>query len=276
MTGRAEAEGILRALAGCPDGRIDLAGAALALAALDRPRATLDPYRAHIAELTRDVADAAVAADGVAGRIDALNDVILGRHGYAGDTETYDDLRNANLMSVVDRRRGLPVALGILYIEVARGQGWGAAGLNFPSHFLIRLDHGGDRAIVDPFHGGNVCDAAALRELLKATVGVDAELDPGYYEAVDDRDVLIRLQNNIKVRHLAADDSARALAVTGTMLLFAPHRAALWREAGMLNARLGNMNAAIAALEEYRGRCGGDEARREAAAMIERLKTQIN
>ena len=72
----------------------------------------------------------------------ALTAVIAGAEGYCGDDETYDDLQNANLISVIDRRRGLPVALGIIYLQVARAQGWQATGLAFPGHFLISIDAG--------------------------------------------------------------------------------------------------------------------------------------
>ena len=66
-------------------------------------------------------------------------EILAERHRLLGDDQTYDDLENANLISVIDRRRGLPVALSILYIHAARRQGWPVEGSNFPGHFLIRL-----------------------------------------------------------------------------------------------------------------------------------------
>src|SRR3546814_18868046 len=80
-------------------------------------------------------------------------------------------MSNADMMRVIDRRRGLPVALGILYLHGARAQGWPICGLNFPGHFLLRLDLGAERTIIDPFHGGETRDAAALRALLKTMAG---------------------------------------------------------------------------------------------------------
>ena len=94
------------------------------------------------------------ASGDLAGRARALNEIILLKYGYCGDELTYDDLQNANLMRVIDRRKGLPVVLGILFIDAARAQGWEAAGLAFPGHFLIRLAERAERLILDPFHGG--------------------------------------------------------------------------------------------------------------------------
>ena len=66
---------------------------------------------------------------------EALAEVIARSYGYRGDTESYDDLQNADLVRVIERRKGLPVALSILYLDVARRQGWEAEGLAFPGAF---------------------------------------------------------------------------------------------------------------------------------------------
>src|SRR5204862_4626076 len=166
--------------------------AALALAALDRPQVALARYREHLATLARDLGAAAVGVAEAAARAAALRAVIVGAYGYRGDDLTYDDLQNANLMRVIDRRKGLPVALGILYLDAGRAQGWDTVGLGFPGHFLIRLAEGAERLILDPFHGGRVCDAASLRELLKVMAGQAVELSPEHYAPVADRDVLLR------------------------------------------------------------------------------------
>src|SRR5437870_5440866 len=180
----------LRELAAQSSPVLPIAEAALALASFDRPRVALARYRQHLATIARDVGRHSGAGGDLAARARALNEIILLKHGYSGDELTYDDLQNANLMRVVDRRKGLPVALGILYLHAARAQGWNSVGLAFPGHFLIRLANGPERLILDPFHGGQVCGAAELRGLLKATAGQDSELLPAYHTPVSDLDVL--------------------------------------------------------------------------------------
>jgi len=196
---------------------LPIAEAALALASFDRPRIALARYRQHLAALARDVGRHAAAASGLAAQANALNEIILLKHGYSGDELTYDDLQNANLMRVIDRRKGLPVALGILYLSAARAQGWDAVGLGFPGHFLVRLSQGPERVILDPFHGGRTLDAMALRELLKAISGQEVELTPDHYAPVPDRDVLLRLQNNLKSRLLQGQQFERAAKVIETI-----------------------------------------------------------
>src|SRR5258705_370668 len=179
-------------------------------------------------------------------------------------------------MRVVDRRKGLPVALGILYLHAARAQGWESVGLAFPGHFLVRLGDGAERLILDPFHGGQICEAAMLRELLKAMAGQEIELMPEHYAPAADRDVLLRLQNNLKSRLLQAGQYERALRIVETMVMLAPDLAELWREAGLLNARLGNMRASVGALEEFVVRSPEGTARHQAAAMLQQMKTKLN
>ena len=179
-------------------------------------------------------------------------------------------------MRVVDRRKGLPVALGILYMHAGRSQGWDTVGLAFPGHFLIRLSDGPERLILDPFHGGQICGAAELRELLKATAGRDSELLPEHYTPVSDRDVLLRLQNNLKARLIQAQSYERAVGVIETMLMLASELAELWREAGILHTRLGNMRSATAALEQFVVRAPDGMARHQAAAMLQQLRSKLN
>ncbi len=258
------------------DGPIALADAALALAARDEPVTDIAGYRDHLAALARDVGNAVAGASTIGERIAALNDILFGTYAYRGDTTTYDDLQNANLMRVIDRRKGLPVALGILYIHGGRSQGWQISGLAFPGHFLVRLELAGERAIIDPFNAGATRSPAELRDMLKATAGIAAELTPEHCASVGDRQVLLRLQNNIKLRLVQSQRLDRALSIVEGMLLFAPDCAALWQEAGLLHAHFENYRAAIAALEEFLGRDGGSTARQRTMALLQQLKERLN
>lgn len=277
MNTRDDAMETLARIAGQEDGEIDLAEGALALAALGRPRVPLDRYRDHLAELAETVrANLPGGGADLAASIAALNDAMFDRNGYRGDTESYDDLQNANLMRVIDRRRGLPVALSILYLHAGRAQGWAMAGVNFPGHFLVRLDRGGARAILDPFHRGRALETGDLRALLKSVAGQDAELTPEHYAPLGNRDILLRLQNNIKLRQIQAGRIEAAVSTLDGMLAFAPAKAELWRESGLLRARLGQVRAALGALERFTSLDPGDGERYRIAALMQELKSKLN
>lgn len=278
MTAADDIRDELAAIGGLDDDAIDIARAALLLAALDRPGVAREPYHAHLDEIAAAVAARvpAGATHNLARRAGALAAVLGGEMGYAGDTLTYEDPQNANLMRVIDRRRGLPVALGILYLHAARAQGWDAAGLNFPGHFLVRLERGPVRVIVDPFNGGREMAAEDMRSVLKTVAGAEAELRPEHYAPAGSRDVLVRLLSNIKLRAAQTDDAARALEIIDRILLIAPGQTAVLREAGLFHARLGNLKSAQEALAAFIDRSGDAAMRAEAEKLLQQLRTRLN
>ncbi|MGE0094647.1 MAG: SirB1 family protein [Alphaproteobacteria bacterium] len=276
MNTREHAMATLARIAGQADDAIDLAEGALALALLDRPRVPLRRYRDHFAELAASVRGAAPDDPTLDEAVAALNAALVERHGYAGDTQNYDDLQNANLMRVIDRKRGLPVALSILYLHAGRAQGWVMAGINFPGHFLVRLDRGAGRAILDPFHGGRALGTGELRALLKSVSGQDAELTPAHYAPLGNRDILLRLQNNIKLRQIQAGQIEAAVATLDGMLAFAPAKPELWRESGLLRARLGQVRAALDALERFTALETGHDERFRIATLMQELRSKLN
>ena len=276
MLTREEAKQTLREIGAAPKVTFALGEAALALAVLDQPRVPLDQYRQHLDQLSKDIGREAAGAVDLSDQLKALNTVLIDHHGYVGDQLNYDDMQNANLIRVIDRKRGLPVALGILYIHTARAQGWSISGLAFPGHFLLRLGEGGERLVLDPFHAGRARAPHDLRDLLKAMSGNDAELRPEHYADVSDRDILLRLQNNIKLRLIQQRDLAGAETIVSRMLLIAPEQTALWWEAGVLNAQAGQLQAAIDAIERFIALDDRPTARHEAVTLLQKLRDQLN
>ena len=273
MADRPEHEDYLRRLADTRGDLLELAPAALALAALDHADVALDPYIAHLDELAAAATQAGAAGDAPP---QALARTFCERFDYRGDSETYDDTQNADLIRVIRRRRGLPVALGILYLHAARAQGWPAVGLNFPMHFLIRIDAAGRRQVIDPFHDGRALAADGIRRLLKRVAGDDAELERGHFDAVDDRQVLLRLQNNIKSRAVRGGDYARAHEIVRRMLLFAPDHVPLWRDASVTSFQVGQVQRAVKLAEAYFERAPDSATRNDAARLLQRLQRNLN
>jgi regulator of sirC expression with transglutaminase-like and TPR domain len=232
---------------------LDIAEAALLFAALDRPRVGLARYRDQLRDLVSaaGAVDESPSAEEAAERMIA---VIVREFGFRGDDLTYDDLQNANLMRVLDRRKGLPVALGILYLHVGRAHGWQMTGINFPSHFLVSVEGRRSRALLDPFAGRVLEGASEVRAFLKAVAGRDAELSPDQLAPIADRSVLLRLQNNIKARLASQEKFADAARVATRMLRLAPLNWQLAREAALLHARAGSYLAAQALLNGFAAR----------------------
>ncbi len=277
----AEARAALDAAGQLPDAELDIAAIALQFARIDAPEADSAATAAHLSEIARQTVALALenpeadSGDAVR-RATLLAELLHARFGYEGDQKSYDDPANANLIRVTERRRGLPVALGILWLHAAEAAGWEAHGLDFPGHFLLGLNGSSGMVVVDPFHGGLMLDAPALRQLLKQFEGEQAELRPGLLGSVSKRAVLTRLQNNLKLRRLRAGDMQGALACTEDILRLAPHDAMMWRDAAVMNQRLDRIGAALACLEHFLALVPEGEAAERARALANELRQRLN
>ncbi len=275
---RAQARLALDAIGQIPDGELDLAGAALQLARIDAPEADWNVAGAHLSDLARDAVAMAGErpGDDPSVRAGALAGLMVGRWRYTGDRDTYDDLSNANLIRVIERRRGLPVALGVLWLHCARAAGWEAFGVDFPGHFMIALPGRKGQLVLDPFDGGQPVDARMLRAMIKRMEGPTAELRPGLLAPLGGRGVLLRLQNNIKVRRVEAGDTIGGLAVLEDMIRIAPDHATLWREAAMVNQQLDHVGAALRCYERFLDLVPEGEAAGRVRNAMEELRARLN
>jgi regulator of sirC expression with transglutaminase-like and TPR domain len=256
------------------EGPHDIARAALMLAALDHPGKSLARYTAHLEELGLEAARDVKLADRAEDAVVRLVALLSGRFGYDGDRLSYDDPKNADLIGVIERRRGLPVALGILYIHAARAAGFLACGLSAPGHFLLRITAAGREGIVDPFNG-SVLERAKLAAppALRATVIEEQDV----LQPVSDTDVLLRLQNNLKLRASEAGDSERAREIARRMVTISPKAAELWLELARLNDSAGVLRAARQAYETCLSLASPGEAwHNEAALALASLKRRLN
>lgn len=276
-----DARAALEAAGQLPDDELDVAAIALQFARLDAPEADWRAAAEHLSEIARAATEAAnlnaIADEGDAeARRSVIARLIHEHFGYQGDIETYDDLANANLLRVIERRRGLPVALGLLWMHAADAAGWPAHGLDFPGHFYLSMEGVRGQAVLDPFTGGGAMDAPALRAMLKRIEGPKAELRPGMVAPVERRAVLLRLQNNIKIRRLKGHDMEGALVCVEDMLRLAPDSAALWREAGLMNQRLDRIGAALTSLERFLRLVPTGEAADRVRGVMEELRQRLN
>ena len=133
-----EPRAALRAIGQLADAEIDIGSAALQLARVDAPDADWRAAARHLSDLAHGAVKRAAVMDkeDLPGRAAALSDLLVTEFGYAGDLETYDDPANANLIRVTERRRGLPVALGVIWLHAATSSGLGKSWCRFPSTFF--------------------------------------------------------------------------------------------------------------------------------------------
>jgi regulator of sirC expression with transglutaminase-like and TPR domain len=214
------------------DEEIVLDEAALLLALLDHPGTDPSPYDELLDAMATRLDVIGGDAETSAERADALTTVLAGEFGFAGDTETYDDPGNADLVSVLDRRRGLPVSLSILWVATARRLGWSADVLDVPGHVLVVVGAEAAPVIVDPFADGVRVGAERLAALVEAHAGAGRAVT--HVAAMPNRAVLVRLLQNQASRAEQAGEGPRALELYARMTTMAPFYPQAWWERARL------------------------------------------
>lgn len=239
------------AMLAAPEAELDLAAAALMIAAEEYPQLGTGPYLRRLdllAERTRDR-----LADETAPLVvlQELSRVLFVEEGFRGNTEAYYDPRNSFLNDVLDRRAGIPITLSVVYLEVGWRLGLPLAGVNFPGHFLVRYTGEALTLLVDPFQNGEIRFADEAQELLDRVYGGAVQLQPEFLRPAGKRDILVRILANLKGIYLNTRDDARALAAIERILLVRPNAVEEVRDRGMIHARAGRVAEAAADLEHY-------------------------
>jgi regulator of sirC expression with transglutaminase-like and TPR domain len=270
--GREEAETILSGAGGAADGDFPLLEAAIACAIHEDP--TRDPQPA------RDLG--AVGVERLAQRLkqesaeEAIAETMAGDLRLAGDLFTYEDPDNADIIAVSERRKGLPVALGIFYLHAARQCALTVQGVDFPGHFLLRIETEEGPLALDPFSEGRVVLPSELtRRALHAglTPNVADRLDR-LMAPVSDRAVLLRLQNNIYARASQVRDYARAERAALRRALLDPSDHRPWLDVAAAREGQGALAGSLEALAKATVLDGG--AALAARAARERVRLQLN
>ena len=267
-----EAEHILSQAGAAPDGEFPLLEAAIACAIHEEP--------ARDAQVARDMGQTAV--DRLAQRLkrespeEALAETMAGELGLGGELFRAEDLSNADVIAVAERRRGLAVTLGVFYLHAARRCGLTVQGVDFPGHFLLRIETEEGPLALDPFSEGRVVLPSELtRRALHAglTPNVADRLDR-LMAPVSDRAVLIRLQNIVFARASAVKDFPRAerAALRRAILDPADHRP--WLDVAAAREGQGALAGALEALARATALDGG--AALAARAQRERVRLRLN
>ena len=229
------------------DEEIELDVAALVLSELDHPGADLAPYIALVREIDERLREVGSQSVTPSDQARVLASIFYGEFGFTGDADTYDAPLNGDLIRVLDRRRGLPVSLSILYVAAARRMGWNAHALNVPGHVLVRI---GDQApvIIDPFNGGAIVEQRQLVALLSGVTIGGVQISANQLEAMTNRDTLVRLLMNQASRAERANDQGRAVTLYQRMTLVSPHNPDGWWALARLQLNAGLLQPARVSL----------------------------
>ena len=239
---------------------VPLGTAMVAVAAVERPQLTDEEVEGPMNHLAERVSRRAEGA--IDGGLNALRAVLFKEEGFAGHRERYYAPENSLIDQVLTTRKGIPITLAVVWLEVARRARLKAEGVGFPGHFLVRHLAGSVWRYVDVFDGGRVLTAADTQQILTTMHGPDARLETSMLEPVSNRALLTRVVLNLKNAYAIADDLMGVVSAGDRLLALDEDLHTERRDRGLAYARLGLASAALADLREYLARADPSRAER--------------
>ncbi|KQW86514.1 SirB1 family protein [Brevundimonas sp. Root1279] len=269
---RDEAEFLLTEAGRADDDDFPLLEAALACAIHDYPFRDPEPVRT----LARNAAERLSERIGSESPDDALAETMASDLRLNGDLLNYDHPGNTDIIDVAERRRGLSAALSVFYLDAARRAGIKAQGVDFPGHFLLRVETPEGPVALDPFSQGRlVLPSELTRRALRAglTPHVADRLDV-LMAPVSDRQALIRLQNVLFSRAIKAQDFEGAERSALRRALLDPEDHRPWLDVAAAREKQGALTGALEALSRARTLDDPSEVHRKIS--VDRVRLLLN
>lgn len=262
-----------------PDEDVSLAEGALWIAASEYPGLAVDDYLARLDEMANKLRSRLRADVATAEKLLALNHFLFSELGFSGNTDNYYDPRNSFLNEVLERRLGIPITLGVVYIEIGRRIGLGLYGVSFPGHFLVKCALRDGMVVLDPYSGGVSLGVDELQQRLRAA-GSGADVDEAILShllsAASNKEVLARMLRNLKGVYGQQDDWLRALSASERLIALTPDDAAEeYRDRGGIYLKLECFRAALGDFNTYLKQCPGAHDVETVRAQIAELAARV-
>ncbi|MET0311854.1 MAG: tetratricopeptide repeat protein [Burkholderiaceae bacterium] len=189
-------------------------------------------------------------------RLRTLNHFFFRDLSFGGNVNDYYDPDNSYLNAVLRTRRGIPISLAVVWMELAQGVGLHARGVSFPGHFMVKVNLPKGQVVIDPFTGQSLSREELMERLdpYKRRSGLVDEFDVPlglYLQASPPREIIARMLRNLKEVHRTQEDWQRLIAVQDRLVVLLPQAWAEYRDRGLAHAEQGSAALAVPDLETY-------------------------
>ena len=189
-------------------------------------------------------------------RLRVLNQFFFRDLNFGGNINDYYDPDNSYLNAVLRTRRGIPITLAVLWLELASGLGLNARGVAFPGHFMVKVNLPKGQVMIDPFSGQSLSReelAERLEPFRQRRELVDeSEVSIGpYLQSALPREIISRMLRNLKEIHKTQEDWQRLIAVQERLIVLQPDAWLEYRDRGLACAALGMVERAVNDFETY-------------------------
>ncbi len=189
-------------------------------------------------------------------RLRSLNQFFFHDLSFGGNVNDYYDPDNSYLNAVLRTRRGIPISLAVLWMELAQGLGLHARGVGFPGHFMLKVTLPKGQVVIDPFTGKSLSreELGERLEPYKRSNGLVGDFDVPlglYLQPATPREIISRMLRNLKEIHRTQEDWVRLIAVQDRLVALLPGAWSEYRDRGLAHAEQGNSARAVRDLETY-------------------------
>ena len=203
-----------------PDQDINLAEAALMIARIEYPKLDIKDYLSKIQAMAEEINNRLPETANAAEVLQQLNHVLFIEKGFEGNSDSYYDPRNSFLNDVIERRLGIPISLSILYIELGHALGLPLSGVQFPGHFLVKLEISDGAIVLDPYFGGISLNEEDIEERLQEYYGPQAHKSHshGVLANCSNKDIILRVLRNLRNLYMQDGNWEKALPIANVMV----------------------------------------------------------
>ena len=230
---------------------IDLAAAALLIARKGYPDLNVGRYVARLKDMAEAISYRLEDPKDPLGVVRAINGFLFDGEGFEGNETDYYDPRNSFLNDVLDRKKGIPITLSIIYMEMGRRIGFPIYGVGFPQHFLVKYQTPEEQIIIDPFNRGLILTQEDCANRLRLTSGGRLEFKEHYLAGLTNKQILRRVLTNLKAIYLSTSNYPKALSFIDMLLDLIPWDMDEIRDRGKVYYHLKEYHKALADLEIY-------------------------
>ena len=214
-------------------------------------------------------------------KLRALHQFFYRDLGFAGNVNHYYDPDNSFVSVILHTRRGIPISLAVLWLELAQGLGLAARGIGFPGHFMVKVNLPEGQVVMDPLDGQSLTREALAERLepYRRRNGLmdEFEVPLGLYLQVSPpRDIIARMLHNLKEIHTSQEDWLRLIAVQDRLIVLLPQAWDEYRDRGLAHAELGHTGRALEDLETYLGNAEQGADMPAIARRVAELRRAIN
>lgn len=231
------------------DAPLDLA--ALELSRIEYPALDPQPFLDILDSYSAEIdARMRMEYDGVE-RLQILHEFFFREQGFSGNESDYYNPRNSCINEVIASRQGIPISLAVVYLSIASRLEMPMSGVGLPGHFIVRYDESDFQTFVDVYNKGELLDEEQCYQLGSRAPGVDLALVPGVLLPVSNRQILIRMLNNMRTIYLNAKSFVKARQVLDLLVESSPSDPGSYIVRGAINLELKKYKAAKSDFERY-------------------------